>query len=127
MKIFKKNISINKFDPYTQIISLAKREEVIFLPKKSKPLQLPTDSVALKLLQRIRDEAHRFAITFNRKIRDQQAKQSILDDIPGIGEITKKKLLKTFGSVKKIKKTSDDELLKVLKKKQLKNLKKKLI
>ncbi len=115
-----------KFDPEAQIIALAKQEEQIFRPEESGPLELPLDSPALKLLQRIRDEAHRFAISFNRNLREKSAVKSILDEIEGIGPSTKKKLLQTFGSVGGIKKAKDAEVLKVVSRKQLENLKKML-
>jgi len=120
-KSFPKN-----FRPTKQIIALAKREEEIFLPNKKEPIELPFDDPALKLLQRIRDEAHRFAISFHRSVRDKKAIKSVLDDIPLIGGLTKKKLLQTFRSVGEIKKMSDKDLLTVLNKKQLENLKKNL-
>ena len=120
-KSFPKN-----FRPTKQIIALAKREEEIFLPNKKEPIELPFDDPALKLLQRIRDEAHRFAISFHRSVRDKKSIKSVLDDIPLIGGLTKKKLLQTFGSVGEIKKTNDKNLLTVLNKKQLESLKKNL-
>ncbi len=115
-----------KFRPTKQIIALAKREEEIFLPNKKEPIELPFDDPALKLLQRIRDEAHRFAISFHRSVREKKATKSVLDDIPGIGGLTKKKLLQTFGSVGEIKKTSEKDLLKILSPKQLESLRKNL-
>ncbi len=113
-----------KFDPQTQIIALAKQEEQIFRPGEPDPIELPLDSPALKLLQRIRDEAHRFAISFNRNLREKSVVKSILDEVEGIGPSTKKKLLQTFGSVGDIKKASEAELLKVVSRKQLENLRK---
>ncbi len=88
------------------IISLAKRLEEVFLPEQSRPHLLPIDSPALYLLQQIRDEAHRFAITYHRTLRGKGAKKSILDEIPGIGEKRKQLLLKHFGSLSQIKKAS---------------------
>jgi len=120
-KSFPKN-----FRPTKQIIALAKREEEIFLPNKKEPIELPFDDPALKLLQRIRDEAHRFAISFHRSVRDKKAIKSVLDDIPLIGGLTKKKLLQAFGSVGEIKKADKKDLLKVLSPKQLESLKKNL-
>lgn len=120
-----KNIETEKgkvFDPDTQIISLAKKEELIFRPGVSDPIELPYESASLQLLQRLRDEAHRFAITHNRALRKKSAHKSVLDEIEGIGGTTKKKLLQTFGSVKEIREASDEDLLKVLNKKQLGNL-----
>ncbi len=112
------------FDPYTQIIALAKKEESIFRPHQKEPLLLPFDSSALKLLQRIRDEAHRFAITYNRKSREKKTYISVLDEIPGIGAKTKKELLKKFESASGVKQASDEQLLLVLSQKQLQSLRK---
>jgi excinuclease ABC subunit C len=93
-----------------QIIGLAKRIEEIFVPNKSQPIILDHDQPALKLLQRIRDEAHRFGITFHRSLRSKQAIKSALDDIPGIGPKTKKLLKQRFGSIRKIKNATLEEL-----------------
>ncbi len=122
----KDNLFPDDFDPNSQIIALAKREEEIFRPGQKEPLLLSFESSALKLLQRIRDEAHRFAITFNRAVRQKKAHKSVLDEISGIGGVTKKKLLKKFGSVLEIKKASDKELLEILNKKQMESLRKQL-
>ena len=92
------------------VVGLAKQEEEIFFPNKSRPLVLPRHSQGLYLMQRIRDEAHRFAITAHRKRRTRQGMVSILDSIPGIGPARRKALLKQFGSVDMIKAASVDEL-----------------
>ena len=89
--------------PKLQIVSLAKREEELFLPWVKDPIVLNKDSAELRLIQSIRDEAHRFAITFNRDSRNKQMKQSILEAIPGIGPKTRKKILKLYGSLKGLK------------------------
>jgi len=81
---------------------LAKREELLFTEECSQPIMLPRSSPSLYLLQRIRDEAHRFAITYHRSLRGKRNLASILDDIPGIGSKRKMSLLKHFGSFKKI-------------------------
>lgn len=120
----KEKIFPRKFSPKKQIIALAKREEQIFRPEKKEPLELPYDSAALKLLQRIRDEAHRFAIGFNRSTRKKQATQSILDTIPGIGNTTRKKLIQKFGSIAGVKQATEKQLREILNEKQFKNLKK---
>ncbi len=112
------------FVPEKQIISLAKREEQIFRPGSRAPIELDLDSAALKLLQRLRDEAHRFAITFNRSLRAKSQQKSILDEIAGIGPTAKKKLMQTFESVSGIREASDEALLKVVNQKQLTNLRK---
>ena len=92
------------------VIGLAKRIEEIFLPHNSKPIVLPHDNPALQLIQRLRDEAHRFGITFHRSLRSKQAIKSALDTIPGIGPSTKKLLKQKIGTVAKIKQTSFDDL-----------------
>jgi excinuclease ABC subunit C len=84
------------------IIGLAKRLEEIYLPGVSDPQTLPKTSSSLKLLQTIRDEAHRFAVTFHRAIRGKRLSASLLDEIPGVGEARKTVLLKRFGSVRRI-------------------------
>ncbi len=95
------------------IISLAKREEAVFLPHQPEPVILPRTSQGLYLLQRIRDEAHRFAITYNRNLRRQAGVASQLDSVPGIGPKRRKALLATFGSVKKIKEATIEDIVKV--------------
>ncbi len=85
------------------MIALAKRAEEVFMPGRSEPLELPADSEASYLLQRIRDEAHRFAIEYNRGSRDKKMTRSVLDKIPGVGPKLKKRLLTYFGSVSKIR------------------------
>ncbi len=92
------------------MIGLAKREEDVFVPGMSFPLLIPKDSKASYLLQRIRDEAHRFAITFQKSTRKKHLTASALDAIPGIGKATKMKLLKKFGSVEGVKAASLEEL-----------------
>ena len=92
------------------IISLAKQFEEIYLPHRSQPLRLPLTSPALQLLQRLRDEAHRFAITYHRRLRGKRQTHSLLDDVPEIGEQRKNSLLKSFGSFKAIQAASLDEL-----------------
>lgn len=95
-------------------IGLAKREEEIFVPGKSDPIRLPKSDYALQLLQRLRDEAHRFAITFHKKLRSKQSYKSFLDSVPGIGPKKKKLLISKFGTVSKIKQASAEELSKVI-------------
>jgi len=92
---------------------LAKREEWLFTEEESDPIILPRSSHALYLLQRVRDEAHRFAITYHRSLRGKRNLASILDDIPGIGEKRKKNLLQHFGSFKRIREANVEDLLQV--------------
>jgi excinuclease ABC subunit C len=107
-------------------IGLAKRIEEIFLPENPEPIILGHDQPALQLLQRLRDEAHRFGITFHRKLRSKEAVKSALDDIPGLGPKTKKLLKQKFGTVAEIKKADLSELSKVVGDKLAKIIKQKL-
>ena len=90
--------------------SLAKENEEIFVPRKREPIILPRSSPGLQLLQRLRDEAHRFALGYHQKMRRRQTFASALDTIPGIGPKRKRALLKQFGSVKAIREASTEEL-----------------
>jgi excinuclease ABC subunit C len=92
------------------VISLAKRIEEVFTAGASDPLRLPHDTVELQLLQRVRDEAHRFAITHHRIRRDRAMTASILDELPGVGPARKRALLKHFGSPDAILAASREEL-----------------
>jgi excinuclease ABC subunit C len=87
--------------------------EQIFLPRRKNPLLLPAQSPALLLLQRIRDEAHRFALAYHHKLRAKGDFHSVLDDIPGVGKIIRSRLLRHFGSIDKLKNASLDELRQV--------------
>lgn len=95
------------------VIGLAEEEEEIFLPGRPASIVLPRTDEGLKLLQRVRDEAHRFAITFHRSLRDKKTTYSTLDGIKGIGPKRKRALLQRFGSVKRIKEATLEELLTV--------------
>jgi len=97
---------------YITTIGLAKEFEHIFVEGKDDPIILPRDSEALYLLQRIRDEAHRFAITYHRSLRTKRNLTSVLDDIPGIGKVRRMSLLNTFGSIQAIKTATVEELAK---------------
>jgi excinuclease ABC subunit C len=92
------------------IVALAKENEELFLPGQSVPILLPRDSQALFLVQRIRDEAHRFAVTFHRQRRSKTAFQSRLDEVPGVGPQRRKALLKEFGSLRAIKDATVEQL-----------------
>jgi len=93
--------------------SLAKKEELVFRPGSSEPLRIPKSSPVLQLLQRIRDEAHRFAITYHRALRAKRTLQTELTQIPGIGPATAKKLLQAFGSATRVREASEPELSEV--------------
>ncbi|KRE41357.1 excinuclease ABC subunit UvrC [Knoellia sp. Soil729] len=92
------------------IVGLAKRLEEVWVPGQDFPVILPRTSEGLYLLQRLRDEAHRFAITFHRQRRSKAMTNSALDGIPGLGDVKRKALLRHFGSVKRIRAASLDEL-----------------
>ncbi len=103
-----------KKENFLDIISIAKREEEIFKLGENIPYVFDKSTESLKILQRLRDEAHRFGITYHRKLRSKRVIKSELDDIEGIGSARREMLLKTFGSVEAIKKVSLEELQSVL-------------
>jgi excinuclease ABC subunit C len=92
------------------VIGIAKKLEEIYFPGDSVPMYLDKNSITLKVIQHLRNEAHRFGINFHRGKRSSKMNQSFLDEISGIGEKTKELLLKKFGSVKKIRDASPEEL-----------------
>jgi excinuclease ABC subunit C len=92
------------------IVSLAKRLEEIFIPGRAESVLLPRNSQALYLVQRIRDEAHRFAVSYHRNVRQKKAVASLIDGVPGIGPSRRKALIKAFGSVRGVKAASVDEI-----------------
>jgi excinuclease ABC subunit C len=92
------------------LAGLAKRFEELYVPGRSAPISLPAKSQGLYLVQRVRDEAHRFAITYHRTVRGKKALASVFDEVPGIGPARKKALLKRFGSVRRIREASLDEV-----------------
>jgi excinuclease ABC subunit C len=92
------------------VVSLAKRIEEVFRPGNPVPVVLPHDTPELQLLQRVRDEAHRFAITHHRIRRDKAMTESIMDDLPGVGPARKRALLKHFGSPEAVLGASREQL-----------------
>ncbi|CAN5805618.1 excinuclease ABC subunit UvrC [soil metagenome] len=92
------------------VVGLAKRMEEVYMPGKAEPIRIARDAEALYLLQQVRDEAHRFAVTYHRQLRSKSMIDSILDEVPGIGAKRKGDLLRKFGSLKKIREASADEL-----------------
>jgi excinuclease ABC subunit C len=92
------------------VASLAKREEEIFVPGREESIRLPGASPVLQLVQRLRDEAHRFAVGYHRKARTMRTLHSEVDDIPGVGPITRRKLLSRFGSVRGLRSATPQEL-----------------
>ena len=93
------------------VAALAKQFEEVFVPGRSTPIELPRGSEALYLLQRIRDESHRFAVNYHRVLRKKRMTRSVLDDISGLGDVRRKRLIKEFGGVRKVQQASLDELL----------------
>lgn len=96
--------------PQLNIASIAEEEEEVYLPGRSEPLVLPRSHPGLHLLQQARDEAHRFALTYQKKLRQRRMKASVLRQVPGIGKKRQDALLRRFGSLKRIRKASIDEL-----------------
>ena len=114
MEIFEKH----NFHP--DVVSLAKKLEEVFKPNESFPVVFPINSPALYFFQRIRDEAHRFAITFHRKLRGQKATESILDEIKGVSKDNKNLLMQKFKTAEKISKASFEDLSEIVSKRTAK-------
>jgi len=95
------------------VVALAKQHEELFLPDRPAPILLPRHSRALHLIQQVRDEAHRFAVSYHRQLRDRKVRESVLDEIPGIGPRRRSALLRRFGSVAAIGRASVDDLAEV--------------
>ncbi len=103
--------AMQAFDlPRVAVISLAKKEEEVFVPGRAEPIVLGRDSAGLQLLQRIRDEAHRFALGFHRQRREAKARGSIFDDLQGIGPVRRRALLQHFGSAERLLEATQEEL-----------------
>jgi excinuclease ABC subunit C len=103
--------AMHEFDlPRVAVIALAKRAEEVFVPGRPQPIVLDPGSPGLQLLQRIRDEAHRFALGFHRQRRDKEARESILDALPGVGPARKRALIRHFGSPERLLAASAEEL-----------------
>lgn len=92
------------------VVALAKREEELFVPGWDEPVILPSGSASLYLIKRLRDEAHRFAVTYHREVRTKAMTASVLDTVPGVGPKRRKALLKAFGSVKRLREASAEEI-----------------
>lgn len=95
---------------HVPVAGLAKRYEELHVPGGGRPLRLPRDSQALATLQRLRDEAHRFALTYHRRLRSRRIRESRLDDVPGVGDKRKELLLERFGSVRRLVKATESEI-----------------
>ena len=92
------------------LAGLAKEREELILPDRAEPVLLPVTSQALYLVQRLRDEAHRFAITYHRSLRNRKAVRSAFDDLPGVGPKRKRELLKVFGSAKRVREAPVEQI-----------------
>ena len=95
------------------VAALAKEREQIHLPERAAPISLPAHSRALHLLQRVRDEAHRFALSYHRSLREREARESILDEVPGIGGVRKQKLLRHFRTLARLRAAPAEEIASV--------------
>lgn len=115
--------ALQKYQLQIPMISIAKREEEFFLPNESESIQLTKDDPISLLIQHIRDEAHRFAVTYHQNLRLKDEMGSVLDTIPGIGPQMKLKLLKKFGSVDGIRQANQEELAQLIGEKAAKKLK----
>ncbi len=118
-----KSLKLLGIDKQVTVIGIAKRLEELYYPGDQYPLYLDKKSETLKVIQHLRDEAHRFGITFHRKQRSRNTFRTELESVPGIGRTTAEKLLKTFKSVKKIREAGTEELRGVLNEKQIEALK----
>jgi excinuclease ABC subunit C len=96
--------------PRVAVIALAKRAEEVFVPDRPGPIRLDRHSPGLQLLQRVRDDAHRFALGFHRQRRDAKAKESIFDTLPGVGPARRRALLRHFGSAERFLAATEEEL-----------------
>ncbi len=112
------NAALEVMDEYglreaVPVVGLAKEREEIFAPDRPKPILLPRSSQGLFLMQRIRDEAHRFALQYHRRLREKKILTSTLEEIPGIGPKRRQALLKHFGSLESIREATVEELMAV--------------
>ncbi|MBQ7307058.1 MAG: excinuclease ABC subunit UvrC [Clostridia bacterium] len=104
---------INKANPNIEVISLAEKEELIFTPYSNTPIRLKKSDYSLQLLQRVRDESHRFAITFFKQVHEKNNLKSQLDNIEGVGKVKRMALLNEFGSINAIKNASMEKLVRI--------------
>jgi excinuclease ABC subunit C len=104
------------------VVGLAKRLEEVYVPGNADPIAIPKGEEALYLLQRVRDEAHRFAVSYHRKLRGKRMVDSVLDEVPGVGPARKRALIRHFGSLKRIREATEDSLAGVVPDKVAENL-----
>ncbi|MDP8959692.1 MAG: excinuclease ABC subunit UvrC [Actinomycetota bacterium] len=105
---------LEQLDLEVPVVGLAKRMEEVYLPGKPEPLRIARDEEALYLLQRVRDEAHRFALDYHRRLRGKRMVDSLLDQVPGIGPARKRELLRRFGSLKRLRGADLEDLRRTL-------------
>jgi len=117
-----KILEASDIETYPQMVSIAKQEEELFLPGESESIKLDKQSNELRLLQALRDEAHRFAISFNRDSRSKSIRKNLLESIPGIWPKTRKKILTKYWSIGNLKDQDQQELQEYLWTKIVENL-----
>lgn len=105
---------LDELDLDIPAIGLAKKMEEVYLPGKPEPVRIPRDAEALYLLQQVRDEAHRFAVTYHRQLRSKSMVDSVLDEVPGIGPKRKRDLIRHFGSLKKLRAAEIEQLREIV-------------
>ena len=105
---------LDELDLEIPVVGLAKRMEEVYLPGNPDPVRIARDAEALYLLQQVRDEAHRFAVTYHRQLRSKSMVDSMLDEVTGVGPKRKRDLIREFGSLKRIREASKQELAQVV-------------
>ena len=105
---------LEDFDLDIPVVGLAKRLEEVYFPDRGEPLLIPRGEEALYLLQGVRDEAHRFAVTYHRKLRSKRMVDSVLDSVPGVGPARKQQLLRRFGSLKRLRSATFEEVAEIV-------------
>ena len=105
--------ALSAFENPPSVVALAKKEELLYSPYREEPAALPSAHPARRLAERIRDEAHRFAVSFHRSLRGKQFSRSKIEELSGIGPVKAKLLLKAFGSLKRIKDATPEEIAKI--------------
>jgi excinuclease ABC subunit C len=113
---------LDELDLDIPVVGLAKRLEEVYVPGNADPIAIPRGEEALYLLQRVRDEAHRFAVSYHRKLRGKRMVDSVLDEVPGVGPARKRALIRHFGSLKRIREATKDSLAGVVPDKVAENL-----
>ena len=105
---------LDELDLDIPVVGLAKKLEEVYFPDDPDPLAIPRGEEALYILQRVRDEAHRFAVSYHRRLRGKRMVDSVLDEVPGVGPARKRALLRKFGSLKRLREAEIDQLAEVV-------------